>query len=274
MLADFRMSTIRLANGLSLPVVEHGDPAGTPVLLLHGITDSWRSFEPILLHLPRSIRAVAVTLRGHGDASKPREGYAMADFADDVIALLDTLGIARAVVLGHSMGSLVAQRVALDHPDRVAGLVLVGAFPCGRGNPELEALWEGTVSALQDPVDESFVWEFQSGTCAQPVPVGLLETAVQESLKVPAHVWREAFGALVTTDHRAELPRIAAPTLLLWGARDAIVGRADQDALLAIPGARLTAYREAGHAPHWEEPERFARDLAGFVASLETQAAA
>lgn len=275
MLSDLRLSTIRLPGGLTLPCAEHGDPGGTPVLLLHGYTDSWRSFEAVLPHLPRTIRAIAPTLRGHGRAAKPASGYTMRDFAEDVVVLMDVLGLARAVLAGHSMGTLIAQRLAADHPGRVAGLVLAAAFADMRGNREIEALWTETVATLEDPVPEDFVWAFQSGTCAQPVPVGLIETAVQESLRVPARVWREALLGQIEADLQDGRRRITAPTLLLWGARDSLVPRADQDRLRAeIQGAQLVVWREAGHAPHWEEPERFAHELAAFVAELAARHAA
>ena len=111
------------------------------MLLLHGYTDSWRSFELILPHLPSSVRAIAPSQRGHGDADRPASGYGAADLAADAVALMDALGLDRAVVAGHSMGSLVAQRVALDHPGRVRGLVLLGAFATLRGNPAVRELW-------------------------------------------------------------------------------------------------------------------------------------
>lgn len=104
-----------------LQYVEHGDPAGTPVLLLHGVTDSWRSFETVLPHLPASIRAFAVTQRGHGDASRPPAGYRYADFAADLVALMDVLGLESALVSGHSMGRAIAQRFAIDYPERTLG---------------------------------------------------------------------------------------------------------------------------------------------------------
>jgi pimeloyl-ACP methyl ester carboxylesterase len=98
------------------------------------------------------------------------------------------------------------------------------------------------------------------------VPDALLDTAVRESLKVPARVWRAAFAGFLEDACFGELSRIAAPTLLVWGDRDALVPLADQDMLLnSIAGSRLIVYPGAGHAPHWEEPERFARNLAAFA---------
>ena len=117
-----------LASGVRLPYVEQGDSDGVPVVLLHGVTDSLRSWEPVLPYLPSSIRAFAVTQRGHGDADRPAAGYHPRDFAADVVAFLDAVGIERAVLAGHSMSSYIAERVASEHPERVLGVVLVGGF--------------------------------------------------------------------------------------------------------------------------------------------------
>ncbi len=117
-----------LASGVRLPYVEQGDSDGVPVVLLHGVTDSLRSWEPVLPYLPSSIRAFAVTQRGHGDADRPATGYHPHDFATDVVAFLDAVGVEQAVLAGHSMSSYIAERVATEHPERVLGLVLLGGF--------------------------------------------------------------------------------------------------------------------------------------------------
>lgn len=115
------MSTVSLASGLTLSYTRQGE-ASDPAVLLPGPTDSWRSYQSVLDLLPHEIRAVSASQRGHGDSDKPETGYAVADFASDVVLLLDALAIERAVLTGHSGSCLVARRVALDHPDRVAAL--------------------------------------------------------------------------------------------------------------------------------------------------------
>lgn len=234
--------------------------------MLHGFTDSWRSFEPVLPHLPRSVRAIAVTQRGHGDSDRPAAGYRTRDFAGDVAALADALRLGPFVVVGHSMGATNAQRVAIDHPARVRGLVLAASFASYRTNPAAMEFWESAVSRLTDPIDPEFVRDFQVSTLAQPVPADYLDAVVAESLKVPARVWRAAFEGCLEDDCVADLGKIVAPTLVLWGARDAFCRRADQDApLAAIARSRLEVYEQAGHALHWEEPARVARDVVAFA---------
>jgi pimeloyl-ACP methyl ester carboxylesterase len=260
--------SVELPDGLRLAYAEQGDPSGIPMLFLHGVTDSWRSFERVLPQLPESIHAFALTQRGHGDADRPAAGYRTRDFAADVAAFADAVGLASAVVVGHSMGSTHAQRFAIDHPERTQGLVLVGSFATYRGNPGLVEFWQSAVSQLTDPIDPGFVREFQDSTLAQTVPQAFLDTVVRESLKVPARVWRAAFEGFFEDDFAGELSKIRAATLLVWGDRDALCPRRDQDALLTkIAGSRLEVYEGAGHGLHWEQPERFAADIVAFARS-------
>jgi pimeloyl-ACP methyl ester carboxylesterase len=247
-----------------LEYVEQG--SGLPVVLLPGYSDSWRSFASVLPHLPETLRAIALSQRGHGDSYRPASGYRARHFAGDLAAFLDTLGIDQAVIVGHSLGTQVAQRFAIEHPERTLGLVLIGGYPTMRSNLVVQELWASTIQALSDPVDPAFVTEFQLSTLAQPVPDGWLDMAVAESLKVPARIWREICEGLLQDDTFRDLERVTAETLILWGERDAICSRADQAALAAcIARSRMTIYQGAGHAPHWEEPARVAADLVTFT---------
>jgi pimeloyl-ACP methyl ester carboxylesterase len=260
------LKTVTLPNQVKLPYVEQGDPAGVPMLLLHGVTDSWHSFELVLPHLPPSIHAFALTQRGHGDADRPLTGYGFYDFAADVAAFVDTLQLGPVIVVGHSMGSGVAQRLALDYPGRLLGLVLLGSFADLPTNPGVRALWDSAVSQLTDPIDPHFVREFQLSTLAQPVSAAFFETVVHESLKVPVCVWQATFATFLREGWSGELGQITAPTLIVWGNQDRFCPCDDQNTLVAaIPDSRLLVYPGAGHALHWEEPARFAADLAAFT---------
>jgi len=261
--------SVELPGRVKIPYVSQGDPAGLPVLLLHGYTDSWRSFEWMLRHLPPSIHAIALSQRGHGDAGQPAEGYGPGDFATDLDAFMSALALDRAILVGHSMGSQVALRFALDHPQRCMGLMLIGGFAGLCRSPAVREFWDAAVSGLSDPVDPVLVRDFQRSTLARPVPEHVLETAVRESLKVPARVWRDALRGQMETDLSPDLGRITVPTLLIWGDQDAILSREEQEALAAaIPQARLQVHPGAGHAPHWEEPARMAAQLVAFAQDL------
>jgi non-heme chloroperoxidase len=265
------VKSVELPNQVRLPYAEQGDPSGLPVLLLHGFADSWRSFELVLPHLPESIHAFALSLRGHGDASRPATGYGVRDFAADVAEFQDAMHLRTAVVVGHSMGSGVALRFAIDHPERTMGLVLVGASPTMGATEAAREFWDSTVSQLTDPVDPALVRGMTESVLAQPVPPAFLDTVVREGLKVPALVWKAAFESRWRRegDYSAALSEITAPTLIVWGDQDARYPRGEQDALAAaIAGSRLLVYHGAGHFLHWEEPQHFGSDLLTFVQGL------
>jgi non-heme chloroperoxidase len=259
--------SIALPTGVTLQYVERGQQSGAPIVFLHGVTDSWRSFEPVLEHLPATVRSFAVTLRGHGGSSRPTSGYRYADMSEDVRAFMDALNLPAAVVVGHSMGSMVAQRFAIDHPRRVSGLVLMGSFATLHGHKGVEEFWTSTVSKLTDPIEPAFARDFQESTLARQIPPHWLDTFAYESLTVPAEIWKALFkGFVETPSFSHELAAVTAPTLIAWGDRDAYASRADQEALRrALPHARLLVYAGGGHAFHWEDPARFAADLVSFI---------
>lgn len=259
------MKSVVLPNGIRIPYVEQGNEDGVPLILLHGYTDSWRSFEPILPLLPRSIHAFVPTQRGHGDADRPEAGYAPEDFASDMAAFMDKVGIEAAVLAGHSMGGSIAQRFAVDHPDRTLGLVLMASFATLQGNAGMEEFWASSVSKLVDPIAYDFVREFQVSTAARSVPAAFLDAVVQESLKVPARIWRAAFDGMLKLDISEDLRKISAPTLILWGDLDSVMPAEEQEALAdAIEGSRIVVYPGTGHAVHWDDPDRAAADIAVF----------
>ena len=258
-----QLREVTLPSGVRLQYAESGHADGEPIIMLHGYTDSWFSYSRVLPELAPKYRAISITQRGHGDSSCPGS-YTGDDFAADVDAFMEALGIERATVVGHSMGSFVAQTVAIRYPQRVKKLVLIGSATVA-GNEGVLGLRDA-VQTLTDPVDYTFTYEFQASTIYYPVPQAFLDTVVIESLKLPAQVWKDALVGLIATDNAARLGEIQAPTLVVWGDRDGIFPRAEQDALVAaIPNATLTVYPETGHALHWERPREFARELEKFV---------
>lgn len=248
--------------------MDSGSRDGPAVVLLHAYADSWRSFERVLPLLPVPVRAVAPTQRGHGDASKPEAGYAVHDFAEDLTLLLDSLGLERATLVASSSAGFTAQRLALDRPERVAALVLMGTPWSLAERVQGLGILE-TVAALRDPVGLDFAREFVVGTSSERVPAAVLDAMAAESAKVPAHVWKATLRGLVDARPPAA-GAIRAPTRVVWGDRDTIVPREDQERLCAaIPESRLVVCEGAGHAVHWEQPEWVAREIAAFVGELQ-----
>jgi non-heme chloroperoxidase len=262
--SELRFATTHVATGPWLHYAEQGDPAGSAILFLHGWPDSWFSFSRVLPLLPRRYHAFAFDQRGFGESERPDGPYGIDDLAGDAVAFLDAVAVERATVVGHSLGTFVARRVAELRPERVLLLVLIdsGFSPVNRVTRDVRA----TMRELADPVPVAFAREFQASTAHVPLPPEFFERIVTESLKAPARVWREAFEGLLAFDDAGQLGGIAAPTLLLWGERDELFSRDDQHRLAAaIPNARLEIYPETGHCPNWERPTEVAADLAAFV---------
>jgi pimeloyl-ACP methyl ester carboxylesterase len=259
---------IALPTGVRLHFAEQGDPNGIPVILLHGYSDTWYSFSRVLPLLSPRIHAYALDQRGHGESDKPPAGYSMREVAADVLAFMDAREIGKATLVGHSMGSFVAQQVALAAPSRVQALVLIGAAPhvnAFNGMDELEA----AVAELTDPVPIEFTREFQESTIHAPVPPEFMDRVSEDSRLVPGIAWRGLLKGMREMGNTASLRQLRIPALIAWGDRDALVPRAAVDSLLAhLPGATLSVYEETGHATHWERPERFARELGLFLESL------
>lgn len=259
-----KFSDVRLSNGVRLNYVEQGDPRGPVVIMLHGYGDSWFSYARVLPLMSSKYHVYVLDQRGHGNSDVPPGGYRFSDFAADVVAFMDSKKIQRASIVGHSMGSFVAQHVAAQAPERVTRLVLVGSATTVRNEVVLGLKRE--VDHLTDPVSRKFVREFQSSVIAQPVPEEFFSKVIDESMKVPARVWRDTMSGMLASEP-VQLSKITAPTLIIWGDRETVFAdRSDQEDLASeIPNAVLVVYEEIGHCPNWEAPARMAKDLAKFL---------
>ncbi len=259
----------KVSEDINIEYTETGDKNGTPVIFLHGYSDSWKSFQPILPYLPNSIHAFYLSQRGHGNSSKPLNGYKPKDFAKDVSGFMKTLNIKPAIIVGHSLGGTVAQRFALDFPEKTKALVLVSSFPSFKNNVLVNELTD-YIDKMSSVVDTGFVREFQKNTITKPIPANYFDTVISESLKLPAHVWKGVSTDLLKTDFETELNSINKPTLIVWGNKDTFCRQQHQMRLLkAITGSGLNEYEGIGHAVHWEDPERFASDLINFVEKIK-----
>ena len=259
-------ATTRLESSVRLHYVQRGDREGEAIIFLHAYADSWYWFSRVLSLLSCEFCALVPDQRGHGDSDKPECCYTTDDFAADVDAFTEAVGVEKATLVGHSSGGLIAQRVALDYPQRVDRLVLIGA-PTTLVNNQTVAKAGEEMLALEDPIPREFVRGFVEGTIHHPVPEGFLAGAVSESLKVPARVWHDYWeGVLLEADDTARLEEIRAPTLILWGEQDVLLPREEQERrAAAIPDATLRVYPDTGHAVAGERPEWVVRDVEEFM---------
>ena len=256
------ITDVTLANNVRLRYARQGPATGPAIIMLHGYTDSSFSFSRVMPLLPPGLRVVAPDQRGHGDSDKPAAGYRIHDLADDVLHLMDALDIPSATIVGHSMGSFVAQAVAERAPERVTGLVLLASAPAAT-NDMVKGL-RLMVEWLSDPVDAAFVRDFQYSTIARAVPDAFMEAAIANSLRMPAALWKELLTGLM--EFEPVLPRPKVRVLVLGGNRDAVFSSAEQIALAQqYPFSKLRLVDGVGHSLQWEEPETFVKALLEFV---------
>jgi|GEM_PF-231695 pimeloyl-ACP methyl ester carboxylesterase len=257
-------------SGVTLNYVQQGDPNGSVLLFLHGGGDSWHSYDRVYPLIPQRYRVYSITLRGHGLSDHPDKGYATADFAGDVLDFLVQKNIRNATLIGHSLGSFVAQKVVETDSSRIDRLVLIGSGSSINQSDNDHNEPFKFFATLHDPIPYSFARDFQASTIYAPVPAQNFEIWVAEAQKVSAATLRG-----IAHDFRSSpdaLKAIHIPTLVLWGEKDSIFSRTDEDALVhALPNAKLSVYAETGHALHWERPNRFVSELLEFERSSAPQ---
>lgn len=272
---------------LDLPSGEHvhvrdvGPRSGTPLVLVHGYAASDRDWDAWIARLSISRRVVALDLPGHGLTRTPRGYRASAVAFERVVDQVTTaLALPPFVIVGNSMGGDVAWRYALDHPERLKGLVLIDAA----GWPEKAAGSGGDggggailFDILKTPVGRSLIAESDVTPMARQ---GLKAAFVDETLVTPQLVRRYTDLSRAPGHRRillnieqgppASTQRLAAihtPTLVLVGEQDRLIPAADGKRFAdAIPGAKLIAYSGVGHVPMEQIPDRSVADVQAWLA--------
>jgi non-heme chloroperoxidase len=279
-----RHHAVRGGGGTSLHVVESGNPAGRPVLFIHGWSQSHASWARQLTSpaLAEHLRCIALDLRGHGDSEKPPDAYADSRlWADDVRATLETLELNGAVLCGWSYGGYVINDYLRHHGEaRLGGLHYVSAATDAGGRTGYRFMgdgWAGILpaagstepSAYSDGAEEAAVVmrTFVRRCFARPPGFPVEMTMLGISLSTPPRVRRELFARKLRNDD--VLDAVTLPALVTHGELDAIVDvETGKHIAERIPGARLSLYAETGHMPFWEDAERFERELIEFASRL------
>lgn len=275
---DAQKTTIVLSNGERMSYIDAGARDAPPLVLIHGYTDSARDWAPIAPLLAPHFRLIILDLRGHGASGKPECCYTRFDFAYDVKLLLDALHIERADIAGHSLGSIVAQTIAEQWPDSTRRLVLISSTGTSFGPAEHAGSataanhrannWLAAVTELSDPIDpdSAFMRDWWKVSIAYNPEFARRQR--RDAAAIPAHVWQAiADQSLTDVNLRSMLPRVRAPTLLIWGARDTLVSDAGRRALRSgIPRAVERTFVSLGHDLFWEDPAAVADVMMGFLA--------
>lgn len=266
------------SQGLRLNVVDHGG-TGSPVILLHGGSAHARWWDFVVPHLGADRRALALDFRGHGDSEWAAAGaYAISDYAADVRALIEAFDLQRPVLVGHSLGSFVALRYAVDHPADLSALVLVdGRATFGAaGSRYLRLLGMFSAAAYETPeeVVESF----------RPLPRETI-AAPEVLAHVARHGVREVNGRWTTKFDRASLAghqafdlrdRLAdldLPVLLVRGEQSTVVSAASARKLVAAcRRGRLVEVAGCHHHVLIDRPDLLGQEIRAFLAPLTQRA--
>lgn len=263
---------------VSLHVVDAGE-GGRPIMLVHGFTAN--SFEVAGVIEPLAElgwHAVAPDLRGHGRSDRPTDAgaYSLELMAADVVALADRLGWDRFTLLGHSMGGGVAQLVALDHPQRLTGLVLASTFhgPVPGISMELvqlgcwvvrEAGMEGLADAQEARRAENPESVAAFERLQEAIP-GYAEQSRARLVSTSPDMWMAMAPRFVEQEDRlSRLAALEVPTAVIVGEFDGTMGDDCRRLAATIPGATLTVIAGAGHVPQLEQPDAWWAALSEFL---------
>lgn len=241
-------------------VVRPGGPRS--IVFLHGgFGSSSELWAGVMATLPSLYTGYAIDnfIRSEG----PPEGYTVTAFAKRAAGFISTLGLGRAVVGGHSMGGVVSQLVALNHPEVVGGLVLVCTGPAMTNHE----LGRRLLAHLRDNGrDPAAMREISGNWFHLDPPEEFFDGYVARALQAPLDAMISAQESLIATDLRSRLPQIKVPALVVFGRHD--IGRTiDHAEALAggIPGAELAVMERSGHSPMIETPSDFDRTLHPFL---------
>jgi pimeloyl-ACP methyl ester carboxylesterase len=272
--------TIQLSTGITMAYVETGPESGIPIILIHGYTDSIRSwsFAMAVLHKDDpSLRILAIELRGHGAtsmppaatcATSPEKCFRIADFANDVVAFMNAKNIKRAHLVGHSLGSFTVQEIALTHPEMVDHAVLVGTS--AKVNPDMVGFVNETLGKWSAPLEakgKKYPVDFYNLTPLDVDPnvsewmaniwnadpaadSATLVPLTQETSRVRLGNWIGVVRANQTLDNTERLKQLTVPTLVIWGSQDSIFTSDHQNVLKqALEGAS----RAHGTNIYWKQ---------------------
>ena len=262
---DWTEKAAHLSTGIHLAYTVTGDEKGTPVILIHGLTDgrvSWSQVAPVLAK--KGYRVYVPELRGNGKTDKPIEesAYAVKELTQDIGAFIDKLELKKPHIVGHSLGAFVAQELSILHADKIGSITLIGSgVAIDESNATIDWLVNGTGDKSFDGVfaydstqklPESFIEKWGENTNSDEE----FQAANLEHLKqVPYYAWKFLVKNLLKIDNSNRLSSITSDVQIIWGTKDAIFDKKSQEALQAgLSKAKKVVFREvkdADHNTHW-----------------------
>jgi pimeloyl-ACP methyl ester carboxylesterase len=270
---DAQKKLMSLPDGESLAYIDMGKPTGQPVVLIHGYTDNARDWVPLIPYLSKNFRLILVDIRGHGQSSKPECCYSRLDFAYDIKLLLDGLGVSKADIVGHSLGSIIAQTFAEYWPEKTERVVLIastGGWPPTVPKKAPQFDFAAEIRKLKEPIEPDSPFMIAWWDSPTPVDPEFIRRQRKDAAGIPLRVWLavldEGLPGDAYVDLQGTLPRLKAPTLLIWGSKDPIMEEPVRQSLRqGLPSAKVKIFEGLGHNPFWEDPPAVANAVNGFL---------
>jgi len=271
---DALRKTVSLPNGESLAYIEMGNLSGSLVVMIHGYTDSARDWVPMLPYVSKRFHLILVDIRGHGQSSKPECCYGRLDFAYDIKLLLDALHVQKANFVGHSLGTIIIQTFAEYWPERTGRIVLIsstGGMPPDAPNKPPQFDYVSEIRNLKEPIEADSPFMIAWWDSPSPVDPDFIARERRDAASIPLRVWlavldETLFDMNIYADLQRTLPRLKAPTLLIWGSKDPIMEEPMRKSLRdALPNARVKVFEGLGHNPFWENPAGVAQVINEFL---------
>jgi len=243
------------------------DGDGKPVVLIHGAWSTHRWWDPIIRLLSKKYMTVAVDVRGHGDSTKLEKPSSIKEFAEDLHYLLRELGFDEVVLMGHSMGGMISMQYALDHPDRVKGLILVSTTPRSGGHLKYYLLY--FLAKLKLVSYEKMLAKTLREMFHPSTPKETVEWAIEEMLRTSLEDFMKITKSIKGFDITYSLEEIRQPTLIIVGEKDSVTPL-DRSRLLhaKIPNSRLVVVEECDHTVILDRPERIVEETKKFLEEI------
>src|ERR1700730_8209346 len=273
---DASKKPIALPKGESLSYMDRGERWGPAVVLIHGYTDNARDWVPMLPYLSKRDRLILVEIRGHGQSAKPEGCYNRIDFAYDIKLLLDALGVQKADIVGHSLGSIITQTFAEYWPERTTHVVLIsstGGLPPDRPKKPPQFDFAAEIRKLKEPIEADSPFMIAWWDAPRPVDPDSSRRQRKDAAGIPLRVWLAVLDQALPAnnvygDLQSTLPRLKAPTLLIWGSKDPIMEEDVRQSLRgALPNAKVKTFDGLGHTPFWEDPRGVAEVINAFLST-------